>query len=49
MSDSVSKAGYTQISSIHTIHLLGNTSSITIRGPTNVGEDEKKLVFQTRQ
>jgi hypothetical protein len=47
MSNSIGKAGYTKISCIHTIHLLENTPSINIRGPTNETEDEQGLLFQT--
>jgi hypothetical protein len=47
MSNNIGKAGYTQISSTHTIHLLGNTPSMTIRWHTNENEDEQTLVFQT--
>jgi hypothetical protein len=41
------RAGYTQISSTQTIRMLENAPSMTIRWPTNVNEDEEKLLFQT--
>jgi len=46
MSNNTGKAGYTQISSSHTIHLLENAPSMTIIWPTNVTEDEQRLLFQ---
>jgi hypothetical protein len=49
MSNNISKTGYTQIFFQHTIHLLGSTPSMTIRWPTNVTEDEQRLLFQKWQ
>jgi len=48
MSNSIGKAGYTQVSSTHTTHLLGNAPSTTIRWSTNVTDDAQRLLIQTR-